>query len=375
MAHAAGLGRLTVLSALGQPLTAEIEIVSLQPGEEDGLTARLAPPEAFEQAGIDINAALNSVRISIEQRDKRPYLRVSSSQPVNEPFLDLLVELQWPSGRLVREYTFLLDPPEYRSRPQAIAATPLPPMAEKPAAAAEEQKPAAEAPAAPAPAPEATPTPAPAAQAAPAKPAANTHEVKRGDTLGAIARQQLRPGVSLNQMLIAIFRANEDAFIRGNVNLVRTGRILNLPEPDAIGKVDRDEANRLVKEQHDQWMGYRSRLAAVPAPAEAAAPQQEAAGRIEAKPQAPKPPAPSDEVRLSKSEPGKPAAPASHAAREDDAAARERALQEQQSRTNELEKNVADLQKLLALKNQQLAERSEERRVGKEGRCGGWPGQ
>jgi pilus assembly protein FimV len=374
-AHAAGLGRLTVLSALGQPLAAEIEIVSLQPGEEDGLSARLAPTEAFEQAGVDINPALNSVRISIERRDKRPFLRVSSSQPVNEPFLDLLVELQWPSGRLVREYTFLLDPPEYRSRQQAIATTPLPPMAEKPAAPVEAQKPAAEAPAAPveaqkpaaeapaAPAEEqkpaaeapAAPTPAPAA-AAPAKPAANTYEVKRGDTLGTIARQHLRPGVSLNQMLVAIFRANEDAFIRGNVNLVRTGKILNIPEPEGLGSIDAEEANRLVKEHQDQWNDYRGRLAAVPARAEAAAGQREASGRIEPKPEAPKPPAPGDEVRLSKGEPSKPGAAPSRAAREDDAAARERALAEAQSRIAELERNVADQKKLLEMRNQQLAE-------------------
>ena len=378
-AHAAGLGRLTVLSTLGEPLSAEIEIVSLQPGEDEGLTARLAAAEVFAQAGIDVNPALNSVRITIERRDKRPYLRVTSRDAISEPFLDLMIELQWPSGRLVREYTFLLDPPEYRSRRQAIAAAPPPPApqapAEKPAPApaAEEPKPAAEAPpaAAAAPAIEAAPIPAPAATPeAPAaaaekpaaekpaaeKPGANTYEVKRGDTLGAIAKANLPPGVSLNQMLIAIFRANEDAFIRGNVNLVRTGKILNLPEPDSVGTVDRDEANRLVKEQHDQWTEYRSRLAAVPAPAEAAAPQQEAAGRIEPKPEAAKPPAPSDQVRLSKSERGKPAASGSRAAREDDAAARERAVQEAQSRTSELEKNVADLQKLLALKNQQLAE-------------------
>jgi pilus assembly protein FimV len=374
-AHAAGLGRLTVLSTLGEPLSAEIEIVSLQPGEDEGLTARLASSDVFAQAGIDVNPALNSVRITIERRDKRPYLRVTSRDSISEPFLDLLIELQWPSGRLVREYTFLLDPPEYRARQQAIAAGPPPappaPAAEKPAPAAEEPKPA-EAPAtAAAPAIEATPIPAPAttpeAPAAAAekpaaekpaaeKPAGNTYEVKRGDTLGAIAKAHLPAGVSLNQMLIAIFRANEDAFIRGNVNLVRTGKILNIPEPDSIGTVDRDEANRLVKEQHDQWMEYRSRLAAVPAPAEAAAGQPEAAGRIEPKPEAPKPPPPSDQVRLSKSESGKPAAPGSRAAREDDAAARERALQEAQSRTNDLEKNVADLQKLLALKNQQLAE-------------------
>ncbi|HYL26046.1 MAG TPA: FimV/HubP family polar landmark protein, partial [Burkholderiales bacterium] len=379
-AHAAGLGRLTVLSTLGEPLSAEIEIVSLQPGEDEGLTARLASAEVFAQAGIDVNPALNSVRITIERRDKRPYLRVTSRDSISEPFLDLLIELQWPSGRLVREYTFLLDPPEYRARQQAIAAAPPPaapapaapaPAAEKPAPAAEEPKPAEAPPTAAAPAIEATPIPAPATtpeapaaaaeQPAAEKPAAetpagNTYEVKRGDTLGAIAKARLPPGVSLNQMLVAIFRANEDAFIRGNVNLVRTGKILNIPEPDSIGTVDRDEANRLVKEQHDQWMEYRSRLAAVAAPAEAAAGQPEAAGRIEPQPEAPKPPPPSDQVRLSKTEPGKPAAPGSRAAREDDAAARERALQEAQSRTSELEKNVADLQKLLALKNQQLSE-------------------
>jgi pilus assembly protein FimV len=359
VANAAGLGRLTVLSPLGQPLLAEIEIVSLQPGEEEGLSARLAAPEAFEQAGININPALNSLRINLERRDKRPFLRVTTMQPVNEPFLDILIELSWSSGRLVREYTFLLDPPEYRSRQQAIAAAPLPPITEKPAPA--EPKPAEAAPAAPQPAPEATPSPAPAPQAAPQvaapeKPAANTYEVKRGDTLGAIARQNSRPGVTFNQMLIAIFRANEDAFIRGNVNLVRTGKILNIPEGDSFGTIDREEANRLVKQHHEQFREYRSRLAAAPAPADATAGQREVTGRIEPKPEPAKPAAPADQLRLSKAEPAKPAAPGSRAAREDDAAARERALNEAQSRQQDLERNVADLQKLLALKNQQLAE-------------------
>ncbi|TMG79921.1 MAG: hypothetical protein E6H77_03925 [Betaproteobacteria bacterium] len=162
--------------------------------------------------------------------------------------------------------------------------------------------------------------------------------------------------MSLNQMLIAIFRANEDAFIRGNVNLVRTGRILNIPEADSIGSVDAEEANRVVREHRDQFNEYRSRLAAVPARAEAAAGQREASGRIEPKPEAPKPPAGADEVRLSKGEPGKPGAAGSRAAREDDAAARERALGEAQSRIAELERNVADQKKLLEMRNQQLAE-------------------
>jgi pilus assembly protein FimV len=365
-ANAAGLGRLTVLSGLGQPLQAEVEIVSLQPGEEDAISARLASQEAFAQAGIELNPALVGLRVSIERRDKHPFLRLTTPQPVNEPFLDLLIELQWSSGRLVREYTFLLDPPEYARRP-AIAAAPLPSAPEKPAAApapeqpaaapsATEEKPAAEA----APAGEASPateaTPIPPTEQKPAAAPANTYEVKRGDTLGAIARQHLRPGVSLNQMLIAIFRANEDAFIRGNVNLVRTGKILNIPDADSVSTLDVEEVNRVVKEHHTQFMEYRSRLAAVPAPAEAATGEREVAGRIEGKPEPVKPPAAADQLRLSKTEPAKPGAPGSAAAREDDAVARERALKEAQSRTEELEKNVSDLQKLLALKNQQLAE-------------------
>ena len=380
-AHSAGLGRINVLSSLGRPLNAEIELHS-QPGEQD-LVARLASPEAFSRAGIELNPALLSVRFSVERRDGRQILRVTTTQPVNEPFLDLLVDLQWNSGRLLREYTVLLDPPEFKGRqPIAAAPAPAPKPAPRPAPAPTESKPApsveakplppepappvvtpappasaAAAPAAPAEEKPAAPAPEKPAAAAPAAPAgAAAHEVQKGETLGAIAKKNLPPGVSLNQMLVAIYRANEDAFIRGNVNLVRAGRILNIPDADSIGTVDRDEANRLVREHHGQFNEYRSRLAAVPAPAEAAAGQRDAAGRIEPKPEAP-PPAPAqDQVRLSKADPKKPATPGGRAAREDDQVARERELREAQSRVADLEKNVSDLQKLLEMKNQQLAE-------------------
>ncbi len=165
VAQAAGLGKLTVLSSLGQPLNAEIEIVALQPGDEEGLVARLAGPEAFSQAGIEFNPVLSDARFAVERRGGRPLLRIRTSQPVNEPFLEFLVELQWPSGRLVREYTFLLDPPEYKSRvaiaPVAPAvAAPAKPAPTPEAAAAPEQKPALpveEKPIEPTPAPAATP--------------------------------------------------------------------------------------------------------------------------------------------------------------------------------------------------------------------------
>ena len=252
--------------------------------------------------------------------------------------------------------------------PPVIAAAPAPAPApaepEKPAAPAEPEKPAAAEPE------------KPAAAAEPEKPAATgeqpaeepatdlvkepagepkAHEVQKGDTLGKIARANLPPGITLNQMLIAIYRANQDAFIRDNVNLVRAGRILNIPPADAIGTVDVEEANRLVRAHMAEFRDYRSRLAAVPATADATPAQREAAGRIEAKPAAPKPAAPQDQVRLSKVDPQKPGA-GTQAARGDDLVARERALKDAQSRIGDLEKNVADLQKLLELKNQQLAE-------------------
>ena len=404
-AHAAGLGKLNVLSPLGQRLNAEIEIVALRPGEEDGLTARIAPPEAFAAAGIEPSAALNSIRFNIERRDGRRILRVTSTQPINDPFVELLVELQWQTGRLVREYTFLLDPPEYKAREIAAASPPKPAMPIKPA----ETAPAAPAPAAPAPAVPAPaappalapdPKPAPQVEAKPMEPAApppqaaepakepakeeparepakeepakqepakeeaakpgaddpKVHEVMKGDTLGKIARDNLPPGVTLNQMLVAIYRANQDAFLRENVNLVRAGRILNIPPAEALGTVDVDEANRIVRAHMAEFRDYRSRLAAAPATADAATVQRESAGPIDPKPEAPKPPAAQDQVRLSKVDPQKPSAAAAAAARGDDLAARERALKEAQSRISDLEKNVADLQKLLELKNQQLAE-------------------
>jgi pilus assembly protein FimV len=380
-AQAAGLGRLTVLSPLGQPLNAEIEVVSLRPGEEEGLIARLASVEAFRQAGIEPTALHSNMRLALEQRGGRSVIRVTTSQPVNEPFLDLLIELQWNAGRLLREYTVLLDPPDYKG-PQAVAAAPvtkpaaplaqpLPPQESKPAAAPEQQPasapaavepPAAEpAPPAPEPAPpaaEPSSSAAPAAVplAAPPPGAPTSYEVKRGDTLGAIALGNLPPGVTLNQMLIAIYRANPDAFIRENVNLVRAGRILSIPSGDSLGTVDVTEANRLVRAHHAEFNEYRSRLAAAAPKADTAPGERAVEGQIEAKPAAPKPAPAQDQLRLSKADPAKPAAASARAAQEDDAVARERALKEAQSRVADLEKNVADLQKLLELKNQQLAE-------------------
>jgi len=337
VAGAAGLGRLTLLSALGEPLRAEVEVVALQPGEADTLSARLASPDAFRQAGIEYSPTLLSIRVALERREGKPLVRLSSVQPVNDPFLDLLLELQWATGRLVREYTVLLDPPDFRARaPLAAAPARVQPPVPAPA------------PAAPV---EARPLPSEAG-------VSRTYEVKKGDTLGRIARENKLEGVSFHQMLIALYRANPEAFIRKNVNLVRAGRILKIPDREAAAAVSNTEANRIVTTHHAEFAEYRAKLAAAVAakPASTVPGQREVAGRITAKPEAPEARAPKDQLKLSKADVAKPSSPVARAAREDDKVAERRALQEAQSRVADLEKNVSDLQKLLEMKNKQLAQ-------------------
>ncbi|MBQ5946676.1 pilus assembly protein FimV, partial [Massilia sp. ST3] len=124
-ATAAGLGKLTVLSALGQPLRAEIELTTSAGEDPASMAVKLASPDAFRAANIEFNPALLSLRFNVEQRGGRPVIRVTSTQPLNEPFVDMLLELSWNNGRLVREYTFLLDPAELRAtQPAQVAAAP-----------------------------------------------------------------------------------------------------------------------------------------------------------------------------------------------------------------------------------------------------------
>jgi pilus assembly protein FimV len=348
LAFSAGLGKLTVLSALGQPLSAEIEIVSLQPGEEESLAARLAPTAAFREASIEFNPVLLGMRFAVDKRGGRPVLRLTTTQPVNEPFLDMLVELSWNAGRLVREYTFLLDPPEYKG-PAPIAAAPAP----KAAAPAPAPAPAARVPEMRSQAPidqRALAAPAPA------KPA-GTREVKKGDTLGKIAAETKPQGVSLQQMLVALYRANPEAFDGQNINRLRAGRILNVPDSDAAKAVDEADASRLVASQAADFRAYQSKLAGAVAAAPAGAPagQRAVSGKITAPADEPKGAEAKDQVKLSKADPAAKGA-LGKAARADDASSREKALKEAQSRVGDLEKNVQDLQKLLELKSQSLAE-------------------
>jgi pilus assembly protein FimV len=260
VAGAAGLGRLNVLSALGQPLVAEVELLSVTREELGSLTARLASPETYRQANLQFNAALTGARVVIERRPNgQHFIKITSSRPVNEPFIDLLVELSWAAGRLSREYTALLDPPGVGPAPAPAPIVSAVPES-RPAPAVQPDRPAAK-PAAPV-----------ARPVAPAGPMAGGKEygpIQRGETLGKIAQEVMPEGVTLEQMLVALYRNNPDAFIRKNLNLVRAGKILRVPDREEVVAIARGEAVTEYRAHVSDWNSYRQRLAdtagAVPA--------------------------------------------------------------------------------------------------------------
>ncbi|KEH10532.1 hypothetical protein GY14_04600 [Delftia tsuruhatensis] len=240
-AWALALGRVNVQSALGEPLRAEVEIPQITAAEAEGLRVGVASPGVFRTQGMEYNATASQVRVSVQRRaDGSAVLRLTSTQPVNEPFVDLVIDASWASGNLQRNYTLLLDPPTLQKLPPAVTAA---------AQASAPEPGAAPRRAAPAPSPaaagnteESRPAPAPAAPrrstasareraaAAPAPSEASEVRIKTGDTAGRIAAAHLPAGVSLDQMLVAMLRSNPKAFINGNVNRMRSGAVLTVPD-------------------------------------------------------------------------------------------------------------------------------------------------
>ncbi|NYE58895.1 pilus assembly protein FimV [Duganella sp. 1224] len=362
-ANAAGLGKLTVLSALGQPLRAEIELTAVSADEASALVAKLAPTDAFRQANIDFNPALSSLRFEIEPRNGRQIIKVSSSQAINEPFVDMLLELSWNGGRMVREYTFLLDPPDMRST-QAPQVTAPVDVANRSAQAQTQ----AQAPAAAPSTPSATAAPARAEPARPqradkpAKAAVAEYTVKQGDNLTRIANQVKPVDVSLDTMLVALYRANPEAFAGKNMNRLKSGQILAVPDAEQIRAVGSEgDAHGVVVAHAADFNAYRAKLAGQVAASSAAKetePSQNAAGKISAKVEE-KPNATNtaqDKLTLSKATTDKPQAGKTGVAAEEDKIAKQKQVDEAAARVKELEKNVNDLEKLMAVKSKTAAD-------------------
>lgn len=410
IASAAGLGKLTVISALGQPFRAEIDLVSVTKEEQALLNVRLASPEAFRQADIPFTTFISNLKVSIDNRSSgEQFIRVSSTQPLNEPFVDFLVELYWSSGRLVRAYTALVDPPSTAEAPGGGAEVKaLPPAqvldgaaAPGPAPAFVEPQPAgsrnpmpegvqsqgvdvepglAQAPAGPG----GAVVPEPSAQMiggpgvkAPVTSSASEHTVKRGDTLARIAAANKPAEVSLDQMLVSLFRANPESFAGKNMNRLKVGTVLRVPDAASADDVPAAEARREVRAQAANWNAYREKLAAVAGagPAMAAAPSQSASGKVGSVTEdksASASDAPKEVLKLSKGEVEKPGgAPTAKAGPdrvrtlEEELAAKNRALGEANQRVAVLEKTVKDMELLMEIKSKGMSEAQKAAEAGK----------
>lgn len=340
ISYGLGLGSLKVNSALNEPLNAEIDFTSASKVELKSLNVGLAPRSEFNTAGVERIPFLADIKFTVAKRlDGRPFLQLSTEQPVREPFLHFLVQAEWAGGRMVREFTALIDPPYMvagraptvsaptTSEP-ATAPTPPPVASAAPTPAMPETEPApstqveppvvASAPAMeqpsaapPPPAPEPLPSEplGPSAsgevaispdtgwpQAAPGTTAAGgsaeqgmtgteagtampgpsiaraadaplwarvaRYEVKRGDTLWAIAQYvSVDSSLTTEQVVMALFEANRDAFFRNNVNNVWAGEVLIMPERDEVIGLGKKQAHTVFFAQYQEWQEYKQQLA------------------------------------------------------------------------------------------------------------------
>ena len=242
MANALGLGGLTVKSTLNQPLLAEIELTQVQDLNAAQVVPSLATSAEFAQAGVGRTAILDDLTFTpVINANGRSVLRITSTKPVRDPYVKFLVQVLWPNGRALREYSLLLDPP----KPAPEAAVPAAPAAQLPSTAPTP---------APAQAEPATPPPAPAAAepAAPAKPDFTQYTTLNNDTLWEIA-ERVRNGGTVQQTMLAIQALNPDAFIAGNINRLKKGQVLRLPSPAESTAMPQPRAVAEVAEQNLAW--------------------------------------------------------------------------------------------------------------------------
>jgi len=262
-ALALALGAATVKSYLGEPLRAEIEVPDITSQEASTFHVSMASPKAFQAAGVTYSSDLAGTQISLRRRaNGQAYLRVEGVRPINEPFLGIVIQADWGAGQVVRDYTMLIDPPNHGPT-NVVATSPQVPQAKQPTVATQVK------PKTPQEEQGATPqrgrTPpaaAPAAAPASAPSAGEQITVKRGDTASGIVRDRLPEGVSLDQMLIALQRGNPNAFIRGNVNLIKAGAVLNLPTAEQASTVTEKQARQAVRLQTSDFLAYRRGVAA-----------------------------------------------------------------------------------------------------------------
>ncbi len=344
-AQALTLGRLSVLSFLGQPLVAEIEVPEISPEESNSLRVVIANAEAFKSAGLDYSAVVAELRVTGKRRaDGRAILEVRGSQAITAPFVDLVLEITWNAGRMLRDYTVLLDPPATPNQALVVPAPTLPMLSSS-------STPVAQA------GPVVT-TPAEgftvktqvieselrAKPASAIKPKPNGRDrlkIKKGDTAAAIAEANKPEGVSLDQMLVAMLRSNPQAFVDGNVNRLKAGVVMEMPTAEEATATKALEAKNNIKAQARDFNEYRRKLANNATANLDKESNRLASGKVVAKVQDKQGAAPTDD-RLTLAKPTQ----AGKANAAEDKIAKERAAADAAARSSELNKNINELSKL-----------------------------
>ena len=394
-ALALGLGEIRVKSQPGQPLLAEIPVISSEPGELEQLRARLASPVTFERVGLPRPQGLvNELDFAVALDDAgRPVVRVTSRTPVDVPAVNFLIEVDWGQGRLVREYSALVSTPGTlaaaeqpvidapAAAPTDIIVRPVEPVVSAPPEPAPAPQPAPEPPARPAPAP----APASVVAAAPTPPVApdgTLAPVRRGQSLSQIAAPLAREqGYTLDQAMVALLRANPEAFINGNLNLLKQGAVLRVPEAAEAQTILESEAAALVRSQIAEWRSARAPIpqpaavvepVATPAPAAPSRAPAVADARLEIAPAATSTSGSGTQSGVSAGGEGEMLANEQLQQSKEDLAAREAEVQELRSQVAELEKLKAQQEKLLAMKDSDLAA-AQQRLAQSNGSDGGVP--
>ncbi len=371
--YSISMGDINVANTLGEPMNVLIELGTASKGEIGSLSARLASPEVFKDAGLDYPSGLPPLKFKIETNaNGEPYIKITSVQPINEPFVNLLVELVWSSGKLLREYTFLLDPPGYvPAQPKPAEVKPVEPSIVD----VSELEPKGKEEIVESPLSNTTPMvdekkavdEIPVAVNKPnesSNVASDEIKVKRGDSLSKLALQTKSSDVSLERALVALYHANADAFDGKNMNRLKRGKILHMPEQSELDNLSQVKAVKEIRAQADDWNAYRQKLAAASGLARGDESKQEASGKISTSVADNAPVAKEsvkEVVRLSKGEaPGDKTSAGDNAKAlhnkihtlEEEAISKSKALQESNERVVALEKNVQDLRRLIDLKSQ-----------------------
>ncbi len=345
-ASALGLGGLDTQSALNQPFAGEIELLDIDPDELDAVKAKIASEEAFAKAGLDRYYYLTRLRFEPEISPRgRPVIRVSSRDPIREPYLDLLIEVVWPTGQLIKEYTVLLDPPVLASRRAPAVRTPVAAGAARPDAG----------------------TGGVAASRSAHGPSPgegfplSIGPVRQGANLWALARAHRPAGASINQTAMALYRNNQGAFVRGNINRLRVGETLIIPTRDELFALDTSAADREFQTALRGGAVHRAPITRIPPETHSSrlriagtTPTTSVVSSREGVPTGPAP-APAQAATRTPSAADSPAMQRELMLALETSESARQETEELRGRIRELEGQLADIQGLLQLRNAELA--------------------